>query len=315
MATYAIYSYEVLENGNSLIDPKTGKKTIDIANQIVGDILKDGLSVTMKKRKDVTVLRSKALHECSSVFAWVLCNIKQLIQYDGHDVNFVDSHPGSYIIIDNRDGVCQIAIEKNSAFNNDTDKVAKSLCRAFNSKLADYHLKMNVKKKWQAAQFKEIVKKRILSGDYVKKIIWEFPNPNKVKCIDTNESTTLSSKLEHMCLITQATNALKGTLTLTGSKDNHLNVNDDKVDDIAQMIALCAQNNYNLTYHFHNSPVVNIKKVSYALCTIENRIINDFMSRKPKEGSHFQEYDLIERLDKIRNEIAGYDNEETVEED
>lgn len=315
MATYAIYSYEVLENGSPLIDPKTKKYSLENANQIVGDILKDGLSVSMKKKKEEIVLLNKTLHEHDGVFAWVLCNIKQMAQYDGHDVTFIKSLPGSFVIIDNREEVCQIAIEKNSAFNNDTDKVAKCLCRAFNSKLNNYHLKMIVKKKWQAAQFKEIVKKRILRGDSVKKIIWEFPNPDKVKGIDTNESKTLSSKLEYMCLITQATNALKGKLTLTGSKNNPLMVDDDKVDDIAQMIALCAQNNYNLTYHFHNSPVVNIKDVSYALVTIENGIINDFMNGITKEGSNFQKFELIERLDKIRNEIAGYENEETIEED
>ena len=41
----------------------------------------------------------------------------------------------------------------------------------------------------------------------------------------------------------------------------------------------------------------------------------DMMNGITKEGSNFQKFELIERLDKIRNEIAGYENEKTIEED
>ena len=51
MAVYAIYSYELQEGSRSLFYRETGKKAIDMANEIVGNLLHDGLTVVGKKRK------------------------------------------------------------------------------------------------------------------------------------------------------------------------------------------------------------------------------------------------------------------------
>ena len=54
MVVYAIYSYEVQEGNRSLFYKETGKKAIDMANEIIGNLLKDGLTIIGKKRKDRT---------------------------------------------------------------------------------------------------------------------------------------------------------------------------------------------------------------------------------------------------------------------
>ena len=51
MATYAIYSYEIQEGKKSLFYKDSGVKAIDMANEIVSNILKRDFIVLGKKRK------------------------------------------------------------------------------------------------------------------------------------------------------------------------------------------------------------------------------------------------------------------------
>ena len=63
MAVYAIYSYEVQEGNRSLFYKETGKKAIDMANEIIGNLLKDGLTVIGKKRNEDQLLKNSILLE------------------------------------------------------------------------------------------------------------------------------------------------------------------------------------------------------------------------------------------------------------
>lgn len=306
MTTYAIYSFEVQEGNRSIFYKETGVKAIDMANTIIGNLLKDGLTIIGKKRKQDQPLKNLNVKERNEVFTWVLCNVKEVAQYEGHEKNTLESHPGSFIIFDNRPDVCQIAIEQNSAFYSDTDKVVKYIRRAFNSKLSDYGLKIVIKRKYQAGKFKELVLERLVKhNDSVKRIVWEFPNPDKVKGIDADQK--MKNRLEGMSLLTQATKALKGKIVLTGSKGNPLCVDDDKIEDLAQIIALSAQNGYKLAYHFYNSSVINFKDVAYAFHSIDGKFIRDFENGQLYVNERNETtYELIEVLDRIREEIADY---------
>lgn len=224
-----------------------------------------------------------------------------------------ESYPGGHVIIDNRPNVCQIAIEKTSAFNSDTEKVAKYLGRALNKRLLDYGLKIVIKRKFQAGKFKELIRERIIKHhDSVKKVVWEFPNPAKVKGIDTSQQ--MKNWLEGLQLFTQATNVLKGQLTLFGSKGCPLNMDDEKIEDVAQIFALSAQNNYKLYYYFFNSPVIKSNDVGYAYCSIDNSVILSFKNGQFINGSEGITFELIDKLDEVRMQIADYDYEKIIDE-
>ena len=312
MAIYAIYSYEIQEGNRSLFYKKTEKKAIDMANEIIGNLLKDGLTIIGKKRKEDMPLTNRHFIGREGVFAWELCNIKEKALIEGHDKIPHEEHPGSYIIVDNRPEVCQIAIEKNSAFGPDTDKVVKYLKRAFEAHLSEYALKMVIKRKWQASNFKDIIRERIIKQkDSVKKVVWEFPNPDRVKGIDATQQ--MKDHLNGLMIFTQASNALKGKLTLTGSKSNPLDVNDDKIEDWAQIIALSAQNSYKLSYYFYNSPMVNFKDVADAFASIDDKLIRDFQTGQLINMGERNTFELIVKLDEIRKTIADYDREKIVD--
>ncbi len=312
MAVYAIYSFEIQEGNRSLFYKETGKKAIDMANEIINNILHDGLTVIGKKRNEDLLLTNRHFIGREGVFAWELCNVKDKNLREGHENIPYEEHPGSYVVVDNRPNVCQIAIEKNSAFGPDTDKVVRYLRRAFKAHLYEYGLKMVIKRKWQASKFKDVIRERIIKDhDSVKRVVWEFPNPDRVKGIDATQQ--MKDRLNGLMLFTQASKALKGKLTLTGSKKIPIDVDDDKIEDWAQIIALSAQNNYKLSYYFYNSPVVNFKDVADAFGTIDNKLIRDFESGQLIDKGEGTTFELIEKLDEIRIQIADYDHEKIVD--
>jgi hypothetical protein len=312
MADYAIYSFEIQEGNRSLFYKETGKKAIDMANEIINNILHDGLTVIGKKRNEDLLLTNRHFIGREGVFAWELCNVKDKNLREGHENIPYEEHPGSYVVVDNRPNVCQIAIEKNSAFGPDTDKVVRYLRRAFKAHLYEYGLKMVIKRKWQASKFKDVIRERIIKqNDSVKRVVWEFPNPDRVKGIDATQQ--MKDRLNGLMLFTQASKALKGKLTLTGSKKNPIDVDDDKIEDWAQIIALSAQNNYKLSYYFYNSPVVNFKDVADAFGSIDNKLIRDFEEGYLSNKGEGTTFELIETLNKIRKEIADYDHEKIVD--
>lgn len=311
MAIYAIYSFEFHEGEKSLLYKDTNVKAIDMANEILGNIIRDGLVIIGKKKGQNLTLNSLNLIERNGVFSWVLCNVKDLPKYEGHTKTVLESHPGSYIILDNRPNVCQIAIEKNSAFYAQTDKVVQYIQHSINERLTDYGITTVIKHKYQAGKFKEIVMERIYKyNDSVKKIVWDFPNPEKVKGIDSTRQ--MKDRLEGLKLLVQATNALKGQLTLNGSKGDPIKIDDDKIDDLAQIIALSAQNSYNLSYYFYNSSVVKFKDVAYAFFEIGDNVIHDFETGQSINDGNGVTYELIEKLDEIRINIADYGYEEVI---
>ena len=312
MAIYAIYKFEVQEGSRSLFYKDTGKRTIEMANAIVADLLRDGMTIVGKKRGQDQPLKSLDIREHGGVFTWVLCNVKDITKYEGHEKDTLESHPGCFVIFDSRPGVCQIAIERNSAFYSDTDKVVGHICRTFNMRLPEYGLKMVVKRKFQAGKFMDLVRRRILRDhDFVRRIVWEFPNPGKVQGIDADHR--MRSHLQALSLLTRATNALSGRLELKGSKSVPLCVDDDEIEGLAQIIALSAQNGYKLTYYFYNSSAINIKDVACACHTIEGRVIRDFENGPQCMGEHGGEtYELVQVLDHIREEIADH-NENVVD--
>ena len=290
MAIYAIYSYEIQEGNRSLFYKETGKKAIDMANQIISNLLKDGLTVIGKKRNEDQLLTNHHFIGREGVFAWELCNVKDKNLLEGHEKIPYEEHPGSYVIVDNRPDVCQIA----------------------KAHWVEYGLKMVIKRKWQASNFKDVIRERIIKQkDSVKRVVWEFPNPDRVKGIDATQQ--MKEHLKGLMLFTQASNALKGKLTLIGSKKRSIDVDDDKIEDWAMIMALSAQNNYKLSYYFYNSPVVNFKDVADAFATIDNKVIRDFESGQLIDKGEGTTFELIDRLDEIRKQIADYDREKIVD--
>ena len=324
--TYAIYTYEVIPRGDKKIKFTADNglvidddlSTEDKVHLIINRVMSHKLTVIGKKHKKDLPLIVQNLHGHDDVYAFVLCNERDITYYEGKKLENIVTHPGCYVVVDNRKGVCQIAIEDNDVFDMERNQAVKYLSRSFNSLLHDYGLEIVIKHKFSAQSFVTSVKERLYTQkDSVVRIVWEFPNAAKVACLDATEEQKAWIQ-QNMNMVAES-EALKGIYTLVGSKKHPLQADTELNKHIALMIELSAQNGYNLKYHFANSGVMNFKMASHAFMNIKESFIEDFMQGVTvhgdgvvgEEGLH-PTYDLILRLDQIRCAIVSYDHEDII---
>jgi hypothetical protein len=95
------------------------------------------------------------------------------------------SYPFCHVVIDNREGVCQMAIEQASAFDGNPDKVRDILQESIQRELTEMGIKFEIRPKMKVKNFWEMVEEqRSVKKDVIKKVVFEFPNPDKVKGVD-----------------------------------------------------------------------------------------------------------------------------------
>lgn len=327
--TYAIYTYEVKPRGNMKLqfagsdDLKFDMNDTpeEKAHLIINHVMTHRLTVIGKKRKQDVPLIVKELHRHGDVFAFVLCNERDMTYYEGKQKESIVTHPGCYIVVDNRRGVCQIAIEKDDAFDMESNQAVKYLSRSFNDRLHDYGFEIVIKHKFSAESFTKQIKERLfVRRDVVTRIVWDFPNTKRVVGIDATEEQR--QWLTSIVNTAVTAKALSGKLTLVGSKQNPLEADSEYNQQIGLMIMLSAQNGYNITYHFADSEKMSFKHASHAFMTIKEELIRDFMQGVSLHGdgvvgeeSPEPTFELIWRLDDIRREIVTYNHEDIIRTD
>lgn len=120
--------------------PDLEAKLSDAQNIFYGLFLKDAapaLPIIQPKRGGIgECLPNRVLMKADEVVLLDVSNVKTLKVWEGHDEKEVASHPGCYVIIDNRADVAQMLVERTASFSNNTDAVAAVLQEAINLKLA-----------------------------------------------------------------------------------------------------------------------------------------------------------------------------------
>lgn len=290
MAEYAIYKY--------LFDKDTSgeKPLIPLTSESCQSMMDELLTSSKYVGRD-------------HVYVIDFCKDRRLKVMEGHSKEYVESHPGRYVIIDNREGVFQLAIECNSSLGTDPDKMVSVLFKTLKEGLSQYGQTIKFYRKFLAKSFKNIAYERIRKGDSVKRIVFNFPNPNRVVGVDATKYN-----MAFLANIARLTKAHKGKLTLLGNDGSELTIDDESTEELNTCIALCAQNGYSLAYHFNKSGVLRFDKKVYALDKIENVYVEDFI--KDIKALDFDgenvAYDLISVLDRIRYDISDTRWDETL---
>ena len=111
------------------------------AQELLEDMLTGALPITKEKRdKSVVKLENYIEKKRDGITIMVVCNEKNHRYKEKMAEQELVYHPGCRVIIDNRQGVAQIAIEKSQSFDGKTDTVRDKVEEALN-KLFDKHHK------------------------------------------------------------------------------------------------------------------------------------------------------------------------------
>ena len=290
-----------------------GRTHLSQAQDYLEEVLGEKLPVC-KEQRDKTLLPLDNYVETrrERVTLMVVCNEKcHKYREKLEDLELVH-HPGCHVIFDNRPGVAQLAIERSDSFGNNPDRVRdllqEALCKAF----ARFEITVELRAKMRERAFWEMVDdQREQFKDPIKKVVFDFPNPDKVKPVDA--SVGMLEKLALLSTLTSATNAAKGTLNLMSDKEKVIELKRTQ-EDIAHLVELCAHNGYDIAVHFKHYGVYRFGRSVKALDTIKREVIQEFKSGqlitgKAQEGVFL----LIALLDEIRTRTENYVDEEPVE--
>ena len=224
-----------------------------------------------------------------------------------YDKKTEDSFPYCYIVIDNRPGVGQLAIEVKSDAWNDPEKVKNILEANLNRMLRDISsgFVVEFRHKWLPSDFFEYVKQRKKDDNVIiSHLYYEFTNPRFETPIETAVETSGHLR-QLMNMLTQLGGA-KAKLSIDAPKNNSLIRR--KLNDIKQMVSLVASNGYKLKVKFSDNSEYECNEYLVADIDLRLNLIRDF--EHGVMHSLF-EFEIFHWLDEVRNKTKIYKDEET----
>ena len=313
MPTFAIYKILFFQAQQRSLLAEDGRTHLDQAQEYLEEVLSEKLPIC-KEQRDKTLLPLDNYVETrrERVTLMVVCNEKCHKYREKMEDKELVHHPGCHVIFDNREGVAQLAIERSESFRNDPDKVRnliqEALCKAF----ARFELTVEIRAKMREREFWEMVDdQRDRFNDPIRKVVFDFPNPENVKPVDAPQG--MLEKLVLLNTLTSATNAAKGSLNLMSDKDRIIELRRTK-EDFAHLVTLCSHNGYDIAVHFKHYGVYRFGRTVKALDTIKREVIDEFRSGQMRLGK-VQEgvFQLIALLNEIRTRTENFVDEEPVE--
>ena len=183
----------------------------------------------------------------------------------------------------------------------------------FNRILADkFDLEMRIEARMNPTDIWQFVHDRIYEHqDYVRRVSFSFQNPKKIndqKKEMQQKMDIKSARLKAMVKTVEIADALKGFFAMDFD-ERTTNKFSQKNKDMAEMVALCSQNGYDISIVFKDYKVYRINDYVRAYYPIEPEVLNDFRSgSRTIDGKTELEgwFDLVEEQTK------GYVNESEI---
>lgn len=163
------------------------------------------------------------------------------------------SNPYCYVVIDNRAemGICQIAIQKSSAFG-EPNTVRKLLQENLNRLFAEagIPLELTIAAKMRPSKIWEFCQQRCHEGeDEIQRISFAFPNQKKIATNDRIKNP--QGYVKQLAKMMELTDAFKTHISL-----EYTNADPDKIEknarDLAEIVRICKNRTYNLSIMFRS---------------------------------------------------------------
>jgi hypothetical protein len=263
---FAIYKYDFHKAKEPTIqavsDGVDGEKNVKIAQACFASLFDlnsvDNL-VKFNKKGEPTRLPNDVLAKAGDIFIWRVNNsqMKEWWRRSGKDSKGIDkyemqeieSNPYCNVLIDNRPGVCLIAIEKSKAWSSKPDILRDMLLDNFNTILADkFDLEMRIEARMNPKDIWDFVHERLYEhGDYIRKVSFVFQNPKKIN--KTNAMEVKSNRLKSMLRTVEISDALKGFFTMEFDRYSNGKISQEN-KDMAEMGRWCGENGYDIIITF-----------------------------------------------------------------
>lgn len=317
---YAIYKYDFHAAAGA---EDVGEKHVGNAQKCFASLFDqntiDNL-VKIKNKDEAIRLPNDVLGKEDGVFVWRVNNsqIKKLVTRSGKDGNGIDtyeeqeveSNPYCNVLIDNRPGICLMAIEKSTAWAGKPDVLRDVLLENLNRTLKDkFGLEMRIEARMNPRDVWDFVHERIYEhGDFIRKVSFAFQNPKKINM--TEDMKVNSERLKAILKIAEISDALKAYFTMEFDRDTNGNISKEN-KDMAEMVQLCSSNGYDINITFKDFKVYRVGDYVRASYQMDSRVLQIASDGSLTiDGEKWER--LKEWLDLVDKETKGYVNESEV---
>ena len=322
---YAIYKYDfhkavqrTIQAGADGID---GTQYVKVAQTCFASLFDqnsiDNLA-KINKKGEATRLPNDVMAKVGDIFIWRVNNsqLKEWWKRSGKDSKGIDkyekqeieSNPYCNVLIDNRPGVCLIAIEKSTAWGSNPDLLRDLLLANLNPKLADkFDLEMRIEARMNPTDIWDFVHDRLFEhDDYIRKVEFTFQNPKKIN--KTNAMEVKSARLKAMLKTVEISDALKGFFTMEFDKSTNSKISQAN-KDMAEMVRLCGENGYDICITFKEYKTYRINDYVKAYYTMTPDVLQQFsIGTRTLNGKT----ELENWFDTVDEQTKGYVNESEI---
>lgn len=264
----------------------------------------------VNKKGEATRLPNDVMAKVGDIFIWRVNNsqMKEWWRRSGKDSKGIDkyereereSNPYCNVLIDNRPGVCLIAIEKSSAWGSNPDLLRDMLLNNFNRLLSDnFDLEMRIEARMNPTDIWDFVHERLYEhDDYIRKVSFVFQNPKKIN--KTKAMDVKSTRLKSMLKTVEISDALKGFFTMEFDKNTNSKISQEN-KDMAEMVRLCSENGYDINITFKEFKTYRINDYVKAYYPMTLDVLQGFSigSRTINDKTELEEwFDLVEEQTK-----------------
>ena len=216
------------------------------------------------------------------------------------------SYPFGYVIVDYRDGKCQLAIEKTSAWDSKTVTIRYSLEKFFNDQLTDsLGITTIIKEKTERKDFEKFIDQRTIDhGDMIESFTFEYVNMKRTPTARIPESMT--EQMEMYSKILEVYGALSGVTTMNmGPK-----VDNEKLKQLSKVVGYSMDNAFELLVKFRDYGEYSCRDgvvVKYPMNDVVISNYKDFITPDIINA----DFDLESWLDEVFEKVKeGKDGEE-----
>lgn len=156
-----------------------------------------------------------------------------------------ESYPYSYVVIDLRDGKCQIAIEKSSVWDSKTTTIRNGLDKFFqNEAFSMRGFNIHISEKSIPTQFESFLDKKVKDeGDAIESFTFKYIDVKSRPNAYIPEE--LTEEMEYYSKILEIYGALEGTNTV--QMGNGMKKNSEQLKKLSHVVTMCCDNAFDLS--------------------------------------------------------------------
>lgn len=216
------------------------------------------------------------------------------------------NYPFGYVVIDYRDGKCQLAIEKTSSWDNKTVTVRNCLENFFNDKLSNsIGVETSLKEKTISTKFEDFIDQRTIDhGDVIESFTFQYVNLKRNPTARIPES--LTEQMETLSKALEFYNAISASTTM--KLDN--NADKEKLKQLSTVVSYSSDNAFDLIVKFRDYGDYTCNEEIVAKYPMNDVVISNYKDFKIPDIVN-SDFDLQSWLDEVFEKVKeGKDGEE-----